>query len=90
MTFEQDVTAVLTKVELGEADAGLVYRTDVKAAGAKVDGVDFPEAAKAVNSYPIAQVITGKNPNAGKEFVGFVLSPSGQAVLTAAGFEPAS
>lgn len=90
VTFEQDVTSVLTKVELGEADAGLVYRTDVKAAGAKVDGVDFPEAAKAVNSYPIAQVTTGKNPNAGKEFVGFVLSPSGQAVLTAAGFEPAS
>lgn len=90
VTFEQDVTSVLTKVELGEADAGLVYRTDVKAAGAKVDGVDFAEAANAVNTYPIAQVTTGKNPNAGKEFIAFVLSPTGQSVLTAAGFEPST
>lgn len=90
VTYEQDVTSVLTKVELGEADAGLVYRTDVKAAGGKVEGVDFAEASKAVNTYPIAHVSTGKNLNAGKEFVAFVLSPSGQAVLRAAGFEPAA
>ncbi len=88
VTYEQDVTSVLTKVELGEADAGLVYRTDVKAAAGKVVGVDFAEADKAVNTYPIAQVGTGKNPNAGKAFEAFVLSPSGQAVLHAAGFEP--
>ena len=66
------------------------YRTDVKAAAGKVDGVDFPEAAKAVNSYPIAQIKTGKNPSAGKEFSAFVLSPTGKAVLRQAGFEPAS
>lgn len=90
VTYEQDVTSVLTKVELGEADAGLVYRTDVKAAGGKVVGVDFAEAEKAVNTYPIAQVSTGKNPNAGREFIAFVLSPAGQSVLRAAGFEPAS
>jgi molybdate transport system substrate-binding protein len=90
VTLEQDVTSVLTKVELGEVDAGLVYRTDVKAAAGKVDGVDFPEAAQAVNSYPIAQIKTGKNPSAGKEFSAFVLSPTGKAVLRQAGFEPAS
>jgi len=90
VTLEQDVTSVLTKVELGEVDAGLVYRTDVKAAAGKVDGVDFAQASEAVNTYPIAQITTGKNPNAGKEFVGFVLSPDGQSVLRAAGFEPAA
>lgn len=90
VTLEQDVTSVLTKVELGEADAGLVYRTDVKAAGGRVAGVDFTQAAEAVNTYPIAQVTTGKNPSVGKAFVSFVLSAEGQTVLRAAGFEPAA
>jgi molybdate transport system substrate-binding protein len=89
VTEEQDVTSVLTKVELGEVDAGLVYRTDVKAAGAKVDGVDFAEASHAVNTYPIAVVTTGKNARAAAVFVQFVLSPRGQQVLLAAGFRPA-
>jgi len=88
VTLEQDVASVLTKLELGEVDAGLVYRTDVKAAAGKVDGVDFPEASSAVNTYPIAQVTTGKNSHAGGAFVAFVLSAAGQRVLQAAGFEP--
>ena len=86
VTFEQDVTSVLTKVELGEVDAGLVYRTDVASAGSKVAGVDFPEAASAVNSYPIAVVATGKNRAGGKAFDDYVLSTAGQQVLRAAGF----
>jgi molybdate transport system substrate-binding protein len=90
VTLEQDVTSVLTKVELGEVDAGLVYRTDVKAAAGKVDGVDFAEASSAVNTYPIAQVTTGKNSRASRAFVAFVLSAAGQRVLQAAGFEPAA
>lgn len=90
VTLEQDVTSVLTKVELGEVDAGMVYQTDVKSAGGKVDGVDFPEASEAVNTYPIAQVTTGKNPSAGEAFAAFVLSSAGQQVLRAAGFEPAT
>lgn len=87
VTLEQDVTSVLTKVELGEVDAGLVYRTDVRQAGAKVTGIDFVEASEAVNSYPIASVATGKNPNTGKAFVDFVLSGAGQQALANAGFE---
>lgn len=88
VTLEQDVTAVLTKVELDEVDAGLVYRTDVRAAGGRVTGIDFPEAAQAVNSYRIAVVTTGKNRVAARAFVKFVLSSAGQKVLAAAGFEP--
>ena len=87
VTFEQDVASVLTKVELGEVDAGLVYQTDVKAAGAKVAGVNFAEAANAVNTYPITVVKGAKNPTAAQSFVAYVLSPAGQQVLQAAGFQ---
>jgi molybdate transport system substrate-binding protein len=86
-TLQQDVAAVLTTVELGEVDAGLVYVTDVLAAGAKVEGVPFPEAAKAVNTYPIAVVNTGHNHTAAQAFVDFVLSPEAQQVLRDAGFQ---
>jgi molybdate transport system substrate-binding protein len=55
-TLEQEVKAVATKVELGEVDAGLVYQSDVQASGDKVRGINFPEAAKAINDYPIATV----------------------------------
>jgi molybdate transport system substrate-binding protein len=88
VTLEQDVTSVLTKVELGEVDAGIVYQTDVKSAGSRVAGVNFPEAQQAVNTYPIAVVTTGKNQSGGAAFVQFVLSPAGQQVLAAAGFQP--
>ncbi|GAA2580731.1 molybdate ABC transporter substrate-binding protein [Actinomadura fulvescens] len=86
---EQDVKAVLTKVGLGEADAGLVYRTDVKAAGAKVRGIEFPESAKAINDYPIVALPKAPHSALAKEFVRLVLSAQGQAVLSQAGFESA-
>lgn len=82
-TLEDDVKGVLTKVELGEADAGLVYRTDVAAAGSKVEGIDFPEADEVVNSYPIVAV--SKSSDAAK-FIAFVLSDTGRSVMTKAGF----
>lgn len=85
-TYEEDVKAVLTKVELGEVDAGLVYRTDVKAAGEKVEGIDFPEADTVVNSYPIVALKAAPNPAAARAFVEYVLSDAGQAVMGAAGF----
>lgn len=85
-TLEQDVKAVLTKVSLGEADAALVYRTDVEAAGAKVEGKDFAEAASAVNDYPVAPLAKAPNPATARAFVDFVLSDRGRAVLTEAGF----
>lgn len=83
---EVEVTAVLTKVELGEVDAGLVYRTDVRAARGKVAGVDFPEAARAVNTYPICAVKGAANASGGRAFEALVLGPEGSKVLTGAGF----
>ncbi|WHT16270.1 molybdate ABC transporter substrate-binding protein [Crossiella sp. CA-258035] len=85
-TLEQDVKAVLTKVSLGEVDAALVYRTDVRAAGGKVEGRDFAEAAQAVNDYPIAPLAKAPNTLAAKAFVDYVRSEKGRAVLTEAGF----
>jgi molybdate transport system substrate-binding protein len=86
VTLEQDVRATLAKLTLGEVDAALVYRTDV-ATNAEVAGVDFPEAASAINDYPIIVLGAAPNPAAGQAFVSHVLSPAGQTVLTGAGFQ---
>ncbi|GGW26868.1 molybdate ABC transporter substrate-binding protein [Streptomyces griseoloalbus] len=85
-SYEQDVKGALTKVELKEADAAVVYRTDVKAAGDKVEGVEFRESAEAVNDYPIALLDNAPNPSAAKAFVALVKSPEGRKVLGEAGF----
>ena len=85
-TLEQDVKGALTKVVLGEVDAALVYRTDVLAAGDKVKGIDFPEAAQAVNAYPIATLTGAPSAAEAQSFVAYVLSDQGQRVLAAAGF----
>ncbi|MGZ4615822.1 MAG: molybdate ABC transporter substrate-binding protein [Actinomycetes bacterium] len=86
-TYEQDVKAALTKVELGEVDAALVYRTDIRAAAGKVTGIEFPEAAKAVNDYPIAMLADAPNKRAARAWVDLVLSRPGAAVLARAGFD---
>lgn len=86
VTLEQDVKGALTKVELGEVDAALVYRTDVIADAAKIDGVDFPEAAQAVNDYPIATLRSAPNADAAAAFTAYVQSADARRVLTAAGF----
>jgi molybdate transport system substrate-binding protein len=86
VSYEQDVKSALTKVELKEADAALVYRTDVRAAGDRVRGVEFPESAKAVNDYPIALLRNAPNATAAKAFIHLVTSPEGQRVLARAGF----
>ncbi|WAZ26265.1 molybdate ABC transporter substrate-binding protein [Streptomyces cinnabarinus] len=86
VSYEQDVKAALTKVELKEADAAVVYKTDVKAAGDKVEGVDFPESADAINDYPIALLKDAQNTDAAKAFITLVQSAEGQRVLTEAGF----
>lgn len=85
-TLEQDVKAVLTKVALGEADAGLVYRTDVQAAGDEVEGIEVPEADDVVNRYPIAALADAPNPDAAGAWVAFILSPPAQSALASAGF----
>ncbi|MFH9012363.1 molybdate ABC transporter substrate-binding protein [Streptomyces sp. NPDC017943] len=86
VSYEQDVKSALTKVELKEADAAVVYRTDVRAAGDKVDGVDFPESADAVNDYPIALLDDARNPETAKAFIALVRSAEGREVLSGAGF----
>ncbi|MGQ0841755.1 molybdate ABC transporter substrate-binding protein [Actinokineospora sp.] len=86
-TLEQDVKAALTKVRLGEVDAALVYRTDVKAAGDEVEGIEFPEADKAVNDYPIAATAKAPNAAGAKAFVDYIRSAKGRTVLSEAGFD---
>jgi molybdate transport system substrate-binding protein len=88
VTLEQDVKSALAKVKLGEVDAALVYRTDVRAAAADVDGVEFPESAKAVNDYPIVVLKGASNPAGAQAFVAYVLSDKGRSVLGRAGFQP--
>ncbi|MEU1474386.1 molybdate ABC transporter substrate-binding protein [Streptomyces sp. NPDC005760] len=86
VSYEQDVKAALTKVELKEADAAVVYKTDVHAAGDKVEGVEFPESADAVNDYPITLLKDAQHTDAAKAFIALVRSAEGQKVLTGAGF----
>ena len=86
VTYEVDVKAVLTKVQLGEVDAGLVYTTDVHAAGTQVRGVPIPAADNVSTTYPIAALTTSPDRAAADAFVAFVLSPAGTSALAAAGF----
>jgi molybdate transport system substrate-binding protein len=83
---EQDVNAEVSKVSLGEADAGIVYVTDVKTAGPKVQGVDIPDDQNVIASYPMATVKGGANPKGGLAFIDFVLGSAGQAILANYGF----
>ena len=86
VSYEQDVKSALTKVELKEADAAVVYKTDVRAAGDKVEGVEFPESADAINDYPIALLKNAPNAAAAQAFIQLVKSAEGQKVLSGAGF----
>lgn len=86
-TREPDVKAVLTKVTLGEVDAALVYRTDIRAGGEKVTGIEFPESGQAINDYQMAQVAAAPNPSAAAAFVDFTLTPQARSVFATAGFD---
>ena len=83
---EQSVTDVLGKVTSGEADAGLVYVTDVLAAGEDVEGVEFPEARSVTNTYPVAVVTETDAAALAADFVALVTGDRGRAVLSDAGF----
>jgi molybdate transport system substrate-binding protein len=83
---ESSVTDVLNKVTSGQADAGIVYVTDAAGAGDKVAAVSFPEAAGAVNTYPIAILKGAGNSSLAQKFVDEVTGPAGQQILTKAGF----
>jgi molybdate transport system substrate-binding protein len=89
-SLETDVKSVVSKVELGEADAGIVYTTDVTAAGSKVQGVPIPDAENVIATYPIVTVKASKNMAVANAFIAYVLSTEGQTKLQSFGFLSAS
>ena len=90
VSYEDTVKSVLTKVALGEADAGIVYLTDVSLDNAgRVGRLDIPDALNAIATYPIASVSDATQPEMAQAFVDLVLSDQGQAILAKYGFLPA-
>jgi molybdate transport system substrate-binding protein len=85
---EQNVGGVVTKVTLGEADAGIVYVTDVKANESKATGVPIPASQNSTTQYPIAEIKDAPNATAAAAFISYVLGPAGQQVLKSFGFMP--
>jgi molybdate transport system substrate-binding protein len=83
---EPSVTDVLNKVTSGQADAALVYVTNAHSAGNKVTTVDFPEAAGAINVYPIGVLKKAPKPALAQKFVALVTSDAGQKILAQSGF----
>lgn len=94
VSYEENVKAVLAKVELGEADAGIVYASDlgnVTAAqgdAAQVGKINIPDALNVIATYPIAPTLGNEHETLSKQFIQFVLSPEGQAILEKYGFLP--
>ncbi|MGB0114246.1 MAG: extracellular solute-binding protein, partial [Ilumatobacteraceae bacterium] len=85
-SLERNVKSVVTKVALGEADAGIAYATDVTASDGDVWGVDIPDDLNVVAEYPIAIVAETTSPGPAAAFIEFVRSPAGVALLTEYGF----
>jgi molybdate transport system substrate-binding protein len=90
-SLETDVKGVVSKVSLGEADAGIVYTTDVKAAGSRVQGIEIPDQLNVIAAYPIGLLKDSQNVPLAKAFIGYVLANSardrdGQATLRQYGF----
>jgi molybdate transport system substrate-binding protein len=91
VSYEINVKAVLIKVALGEADAGIVYVTDITAdAAEKVGRLDIPDALNTIATYPIALISDSKNADLARAFVELILSPEGQLVMKNYGFIPAA
>jgi molybdate transport system substrate-binding protein len=86
---ELNVRQVLTKVSLGEADAGIVYKTDALSAKGKVTAIEIPDTVNVIADYPIALLASAPQPTLAKEWLGTVLGPEGQQALKAAGFRSA-
>ena len=86
---EQKVTDIVSKLELGEADAGFIYTSDAKTAGDKLKTIPLPAAAQATAIYPIGIVTASTNQKAAQQWIDLVMSPQGQKVLTDDGFGPA-
>lgn len=88
-TNEPDVRSLLTKIEEGELDAGIVYRTDVLAAGGRLEGIDIPDEHNVIATYPIAALADAGNMEIAAAFLAHVLSAEGQTILERFGFDPA-
>jgi molybdate transport system substrate-binding protein len=86
-TNEPDVRSLLTKIEVGDLDAGIVYHTDVLAAGDPVEGVEIPADQNVTATYPIAVLADAGRPDVAQAFVDFVVSHDGQEILESYGFE---
>ena len=90
ITRGADVKTTLAAVTQGDAQAGIVYVTDAKAAGSTATGVEIPEAQNVIAVYPIAPVAGTSNPKLANAFISYVLSPAGQKILAKYGFLPPS
>lgn len=88
VSYEANVRAVLTKVTLGEADAGVVYTSDVGAAADEVTQIAIPDELNTIAAYPIAPLADSAHPAVAQQFVDYVLAPEGQQVLARYGFIP--
>jgi molybdate transport system substrate-binding protein len=88
VSYEENVRAVLSKITLGEADAGIVYTTDAATVAAEVRQLAIPDELNTIATYPIAATTTSKNADLAKKFVDYVLGPEGQQVLVQYGFIP--
>ncbi len=87
VSYEQTVKAVLTKVVLGEADAGIVYTSDVTPDVAdQVQQIAIPDALNTIATYPIAPTNDSAHPDLAAAFIAYVLSPAGQSTLADFGF----
>lgn len=87
VSYEQDVKAVLSKVTLGEGDAGIVYTTDISLDAAdKVGKIDIPDNLNVIASYPIAEIKESKQPETAKLFVDYILASDAQEILNKYGF----
>ncbi|MEQ1698676.1 MAG: molybdate ABC transporter substrate-binding protein [Ilumatobacteraceae bacterium] len=85
-SLEEKVKGVVTKVSIGEADAGIVFVTDVSAAGDTAQGVEIPADINVISNYPIVVTKASQNPAAAQAFLDFVASDAGQAILAKYGF----
>lgn len=88
-TNEPDVRSLLTKIEVGELDAGIVYRSDVLASGGGVEGIDIPADQNVTASYPIVVLAAADDSDLAQAFVNAVLSQQGREILASYGFDPA-
>jgi molybdate transport system substrate-binding protein len=86
---EAKVTDIVTKLELGEADAGFIYTSDARTAGDKLKTFQLPPSAQATAIYPIGIVTGSRNPKAAQQWIDLMMSPQGQQILESDGFGPA-